>query len=77
MMEQASEGKLQVNFVADVRESLRCATTNQERIDVLTRARKYADSQWFYWIDVRKYIDNQSAIVELEAQLKLPLVDSL
>jgi len=60
-------------FVAGVRESLAHTTTNQERVDTLTRAKKHADREWFYWSDVRKYIDNQLAVVEYEAQLKLPL----
>lgn len=77
MKEPVKEGRDQgvhsIDFVAGVRESLKLAATNEERIDVLARAKKHADSQWFYWKDVREYIDNQLAVVEYEAQLKLPL----
>ena len=85
MKEPAKEGRDQrvhsdpaslddpVSFISGVKGSLQFATDNQERIDVLARAKKHADREWLCWSDVRKYIDNQLAVVEYEAQLKLPL----
>ena len=69
MKEPAKDGRELVSFET-IRESLKGAG-GQERVDILARAKKYADDRWFYWSNVRKYIKSQLEIVEIEAQLKL------
>lgn len=62
-----------IDPVANTKALLEFVKTNQERIDVLTEAKAYADRQWLYWRDVAKWTNNQMEIARLEAQLKLPL----
>ncbi|MCK5642571.1 MAG: hypothetical protein KAJ19_17315 [Gammaproteobacteria bacterium] len=63
--------------IVSVKLGLKFAVTNQERIDVLARAKVHADRQWLYWRGVARWIDGQMKTIELEAQLRLPLIDPL